>query len=593
MALSGNFNTNKYYTNSSGSIGLNLSWTATQDIATNSTTISWVLKSNGSMSTGYCVWGGPITATINGENVYYQSGRSRVYGGGAFRKTGTIVVQHDNDGTKSITMSVRAALYNSEVNCTGSASYTLDPIQRYAYISDAENFTDEGNPVLSYANPLGDTLTSVQACLSLDGTTPVISYRDIDKNGTSYTFNLTTAERNSLLSATPNSSTLDVYFIIKSVLYGETYYATVKRTMTVINANPTITGLEYYDTNSDTIAITGDDTKIVQLISTVEFKFALLSALKYATLTSVSIEINGATQTVTLSGSSQSNITKLFGTLNVSSSIQANIELVDSRGNKLNTSITVVVLQWAIPSAIIDVSRINNFYTETNLKVRSTYSSLDGNNNVTVKYQTKKVTDQNYGSLVTIQDNTNYVINLDNAYEWNVKIIITDLIGGTVSYIATVGKGIPIIFFDRLLRSMSINCFPTHQNSIEVDGDILSTNPIGLSSGGTGANTAAGARTNLGIGCSLLLSTPLTSGSTTIDVSGYNTLLLVGKGGSATPSQTVVVPVSYLSSSEVSFSFTHGYQSQYTYIYMSINDNIVTIRFGGGQGSLQSVYGVN
>lgn len=470
MALSGNFNTNKYSTSSSGSIGLNLSWTATQDIATNSTTIDWVLKSNGTMSTGYSVWGGPITVTINGTNVYYQSGRVRIYGGGSFRKTGSIVVNHDSDGTKTVSMSVRAALYTAEVNCTGSASYTLDPIQRYAYIVDAENFTDEGNPTVHYANPLGNVLTSTQICISLDGTTETISYRDIDKNGSSYKFNLTSSERNTLLSNTPNSNSRLVYFIIKSVLYGVTYYSVMQKTMTVVNANPTITGAEYYDTNQDTIAITGDSTKIVQSVSTVEFKFASLSAQKYATLSYISIEINGTTQTVSLSGSSQSNITKLFGTLNLSNNIAANVELIDSRGNKTRLSLTVSVLQWSLPSAVITAARINNFYTETNFRVLASYSSINGNNNVIIKYQTKKATESSYGSLVIIQNDTPYIINLDNTYEWNIRIIIQDSIGGTVTYYVTIGKGIPLLFFDTLRNSIGVNRLPIGNNSLETDG---------------------------------------------------------------------------------------------------------------------------
>ena len=592
MALSGNFNTNKYSTSSSGSIGLNLSWTATQDIATNSTTIDWVLKSNGTMSTGYSVWGGPITVTINGTNVYYQSDRARIYGGGSFRKTGSIVVNHDADGTKTVSMSVRAALYAAEVNCTGSASYTLDPIQRYAYIVDAENFTDEGNPTVHYANPLGNVLTSTQICISLDGTTAAISYRDIDKNGSSYKFNLTASERNTLLSSTPNSNSRSVYFIIKSVLYGVTYYSVMQKTMSVVNANPTLTGAEYYDTNQDTIAITGDRTKIVQSVSTVEFKFASLSALKYATLSRISIEINGTTQTVSLSGSSQTNITKLFGTLNVSSNIAANVELVDSRGNKTKLSLTVSVLQWSVPSAVITAARINNFYTETNFRVLANYSSINGNNNVVIKYQTKKATESNYGSLVTIQNDTPYIINLDNTYEWNIRIIIQDSVGGTVTYYVTIGKGIPIIFFDRLLRSMSINCFPTHPNSIEVDGNVYSTNPINISSGGTGANTASGARNNLGLGSVEVISESYSSGSKTFNDNGYSIIIVIGRVTSTGSFNVSTIPVALITSSNQRFCIS----DEVNYITFSIKkeNGVYTVTFDdrNSSGSIQKVYGV-
>ena len=50
MANSGDFNTNKYSTQYNGTIGLNLSWSITsQSSADNTSTIHWVLKSNGTI----------------------------------------------------------------------------------------------------------------------------------------------------------------------------------------------------------------------------------------------------------------------------------------------------------------------------------------------------------------------------------------------------------------------------------------------------------------------------------------------------------------------------------------------------------------
>ena len=479
MALSGNFNTTKYTTSSSGSIGLNLSWTGTQSVSDNTTTIKWTLKSNGTMSSGYSVQGGPITVTIGGVTVLNQTGRFKVNGGGAYKKTGTLVVHHNEDGTKSVAMSVRAALYSASVNCTGSYTYKLDTINRYAYITSVPNFDDESDPVMNYANPLGDALSSTQACISLDGTNPSIAYRDIDINGSSYTFNLTSSERDILRAACPNSSTLTVYFIIKSVMEGDTYYSKNTAVMSIVNGSPEITNAEYYDTNSETIAVTHDVTKIIQALSVVEFKFGSLTALKHATLVSASITINGIPHTISLSGTTQTNVTKSIGELNLSSSLPAVLDVVDSRGLHTTQELTVHICAWSIPTGVVNLERINNFYTETNLRVRASYSSIDGQNDVVITYQSKKVTDADYSSEITIQDNTTTVVSLDNRYEWNVKVKITDLVGGSTTYNLTVGKGIPIIFFDRLKKSMGINCFPSEDECLEIAGKLI-TNKIGL-----------------------------------------------------------------------------------------------------------------
>lgn len=473
MALSGNFNTTKYTTSSSGSISLNLSWTGTQSVSDNTTTIKWTLKSNGTMSSSYSVQGGPITVTIGGVTVLNQTGRFKVNGGGAYKKTGTLVVHHNEDGTKSVAMSVRAALYSTSVNCTGSYTYKLDTINRYAYITSVPNFDDESDPVMNYANPLGDALSSTQACISLDGTNTSIAYRDIPIDGSSYTFTLTSSERDILRAACPNSSTLTVYFIIKSVMGDDTYYSKKTAVMSIVNGGPEIANAEYYDTNSETIAVTHDATKIIQALSIVEFKFGSLTALKHATLVSASITINGVSHTVSLSGTTQTNVTKSIGELNLSSSLPAVLDVVDSRGLHTTQELTVHMCAWSIPTGVVNLERINNFYTESNLRVRASYSSIDGQNNVVITYQSKKVTDADYGPETTIQDNTTTVISLDNRYEWNVKVKITDLVGGSTTYNLSVGKGIPIIFFDRLKKSMGVNCFPSEDECLEIDGKVI------------------------------------------------------------------------------------------------------------------------
>lgn len=578
MALSGNFNTNKYSTSSSGTIGLNLSWTGTQSIENNTTTIKWTLKSNGTMSSGYSVQGGPITVTIGGTTVLNQTGRFKVNGGGGYKKTGTIVINHNEDGTKSVAMSVRAALYSASVNCTGSYTYTLDTIQRFAYVTSVDNFTDESDPVMNYANPLGDALTSTQACISLSdtGLDPEIAYRDIEINGSSYTFELTESERNILRQACPNSNTLTVYFIIKSIMNGDTFYSKKAVTMTIVNGNPTITNAQYYDTNADTIAVTNDPTKIVQALSTVEFKFGTLSALKYSTLVSVSITINGITESVSLSGTSQSNVTKIFGTIDVSSSLPATLDVVDSRGNHTTQELTVNIYGWSIPTGAVNLTRINNFETDCTLKVQASYSSIAGQNAVVITYQTKKTSDADYGSEVSINDNTLYVIQLDNTYEWNVKVKITDSIGGSTTYNLTVGKGIPIIFWDRIKRSMSLNCFPTKDNAIEVVGTVYQSNAT-----------------------EELFNGSFSSGSTTFVYGTCSYYLIKFRTASTGPYQTMVIPASDIGAEDTSYQFNT--ESQYFSFKLKhgLIDNVDTVtmtfqnKTSGSTGYIAKVYGAN
>lgn len=481
MALSGNFSTNKYTTSSHGTIGLNLSWAGVQDVANNQTTIKWTLKSNGTMSSGYYVQGGPISVYINGTRVFYQSGRFNVRGDGGYKKTGTIIVDHNADGSKNVAMSISAALYSTSQNCTGSKTFTLNKINRYAAITDAPDFNDTDNPTIAYNNYAGELVDTLQACISLDGATDNIAYRDINKLGDSYTFELTASERETLLNATPNSNTLPVYFIVKTVISGNTFYSTLQKTMTVINAAPVITDPSYLDTNSTTTDITLDDSQIIQNLSTVSFTFGALTALKSATLSRIDITVNAVTVSDTLSGSSVSSEVLPFGVINSASNLSALVSVTDSRGNVTSIEIPITILGWSLPTAIITCERRNNFYSDTYLTVDGSISSLDNKNTLTIQYQYKEKSSQNWSALVTIQDNTPSEINapqgLDNTKDYDIKVILTDRLGST-TYNITVNKGIPLALFDRLKESLSINKIPTKSNALEIDGVIDATGNI-------------------------------------------------------------------------------------------------------------------
>lgn len=422
-------------------------------------------------NTGYETYGsGTCYANINGTNYSQSISSSQVISYNSYTTLfdKTVSITHNADGTKTIYVSAYIDHSRFSSNSQGF-NVTLSTIPRQATLTSAPNFYDVDNPTISYSNAAGNSVSSLQACISLNGSRDDVKYRDISKTGTSYTFNLTQSERNTLLAACPNSNTLSVIFYIKTVLAGQTYYSTLTRTMTVKNANPTISGASYSDTNSTTTAITNNNKQIIQGQSTVSFNFTSLTALKYATLSKVEITVNAVKVTSNLSGSSVSNKTVSFGTINSTSNLSASIKLTDSRGNTTTQSLNIIMLAWSLPTAIIACSRLNNYYSDTTLKVDALYSSLDNKNEITIQYQYKEVSSSSWSALTTIQDNVPVTVTLDNTEQWNIKIIVADKIGST-TYNLTVDRGLPIIYFDRLKRSVGVNCFPTEDDSFEVSG---------------------------------------------------------------------------------------------------------------------------
>ena len=408
---------------------------------------------------------------INGDNRSFSIRKDVNKNAWVTLSSFTITKSHNSDGTGSCYISgkIQGPAGTSQANSivSGNATVTLDKIDRYATIMSATNFTDIQNPTIQYSNPAGTNVSSLQACISLNGNNAEVPYREISKTGTSYTFNLTEAERNTLRQAIPNSNTLQVWFYVKTVLGGSIFYSRIQATMTIVNANPTFS-VAYLDTNSNTVNITNNNQQIIQNNSTLQINISSASAKKYSMLQSASIKVNGTTTTQNF-GSSSTSITFNVGTLNVSSNLSVPVTVTDSRGNSTTTTITILVLSWSVPTAIINLARVSNFYTETNLTVNADYSSLNNNNTITIQYQIKKVSESSYGSLVTIQDNVQTQFNADNQYSWNVKVIITDKIGSTI-YNLLLYKGIPLMYWDRLLSSIGINCFPSNEYSVESSG---------------------------------------------------------------------------------------------------------------------------
>lgn len=475
--------------NSSGYDGryLTFSWSTTnKDIANNRTTISWTLKgAGGATNTWYMA--GNFKVVIDGQQVYYSATRIQLYNGTTVA-SGSITLNHDSAGKKSFGASIEAGIYYVAVNCTGSGSWTLDTIPRQAEITSAPNFNDTANPTINYSNPAGNNVTSLRACISLTGANDDIAYRDIPKTGSSYTFNLTEAERNVLRAACPNSKTLSVRFYVATVIGGTTYRNYVTRTMTVVNANPTFS-VAYLDSNSATTAITGNNQQIVRNNSTLRINVTNAQALKYATLTNATCTVLGQNYSTSVSsGSGTINV----GTVDSSQSLTVGVTVTDSRGYTTTQNINVTVLDWTLPTAIITAQRHNNYYSETDINIDADYSSVNGKNSLTIQVRYKKTTDSTWSSYVSFQDNVTQTFNLDNTYSWNIQTLLTDRFGST-TYNTVLSRGMPIIYFDRLKSSVGFNCFPQDNLSVEANGVPLTrsimTRTLGADLGSLTVNT--------------------------------------------------------------------------------------------------------
>lgn len=238
---------------------------------------------------------------------------------------------------------------------------------------------------------------------------------------------------------------------------------------------PTVGSLSYKDSNSNTTAITENNQIIIRNNSNLVFTIGSASGNNGASISKYEVIFAGVTKSRTSAGDLD------FGTINLASNNNATLKVTDSRGLTNTKQITVIIDDWILPTAITILKRKSNFYSESYITVDASYSYLNGKNSITIQCQYKKVTDSDYSQLQTLEENVQETLDLDNQYQWNIRVIVKDRLG-TTTYNLVLDRGMPIIFYDRLKSSVGINCFPSGSNDLYVNGEKVRTGDLDFAS---------------------------------------------------------------------------------------------------------------
>ena len=306
-------------------------------VAANTSAISWaltispVIKEYDWVSTAGKV---KYKVTVNGTE---YSGIIERYDGVSTVtiKSGTGTVQHNADGSATISFSFSITDSNAwsygPGNASASGTLTMTNIPRQAEITAAPNFNDEQNPTIAYTNPAGAAVDRLELCITLDGTTEnALPYRAVSKTGTSYTYTLDEDDRNFLRNAA-EENTLEVGFYLHTVIGGVDYYSKEWRTLTIVNAAPTLNPY-IVDSNADTAAVTGGDA-LIRYVSNAYFETGA-RAQKGASIVSQSVTCGG----VTIESGTGTFVGVQSGTFVIT--------VVDSRGNPTTREVQVPFVEY-------------------------------------------------------------------------------------------------------------------------------------------------------------------------------------------------------------------------------------------------------
>jgi len=215
------------------------------------------------------------------NNVRYEitASKSFVFNSDTVVISNEVTVTHNTDGTKKCNIRVTGGISGTSYTQTYTNSdVDLDNIIVKATILTAPNFLDTANPTLTFSNPSNypvqfklEDITDFQHPSDLIVTSKLTNY-----SGNSYTFNLTSNQREILKTASQNYESFPIRFTVASFIpsseVNATYWSWLDRTMTVTLSAPTFTNFTHENVDSETLTLTGDSSVYIQNVSQCQVK---------------------------------------------------------------------------------------------------------------------------------------------------------------------------------------------------------------------------------------------------------------------------------------------------------------------------------
>ena len=397
------------------------------------------------------------------SSTYYSLDNGSTWVGSA--TYGESLASDTKSGTFNISNLTANTSYNLKVKIkrTDSGLWTESGVvsfstYNYPHCTSSPDFTIGDAFALSFYNPLGRSITvkgySVSTGAEVFGGvatgTGLMGFNDqwtIDK----------------LYNSIPNSKS-GAYKVVVS--YGSIAMTRNAGNVYKVRGNevPTINSFDYIDSNSSSVAITGNDQHIVQNKSTLTARFHSATPNYGAgSITKYVVTCNGKSAEGSKEGSYS------LGAIDSGTNVDLTLTATDSRGLSASKTIKVTMIAYGDPTAQVTLQRLNNYEDETYLTVDGSVSNVNSKNLPYIKYR-YKVSGGSYGSFVAIMDRMKQTLSLDKNNVYIFNIVVTDSFGSTFDKEYTLGKGVFPLFIDTEKNSVGINCFPAENQSFEVNG---------------------------------------------------------------------------------------------------------------------------
>lgn len=414
---------------------------------------------------GYFYYGGGTqvsSGTGNGfylDGTYIHSGNYTFGTGYHLLGTKDIVVGHNNDGTyPGRYVGISASSWHMS-GATGGNIYAGN-IARFATITNAPStLTDEGSFWFSYSNPAN---SSMSCWIEVSPVGEHLCERQLSGASGTYTWELTQSEREQIRAKMPNTNSAVCRLGLYSTIGGSTNASYVDKTLTIVNANPIFNNFIFEDTNTVTLALTGNNQNIIQGYSNVKATIPvefIAEAQKSASMVKYSFTCSDDQRDITYSDSESTNNT----IENVKSGV-FNVYAIDSRNNStlVTKNANQTIAYNPLTKGNITVTRQNGSSEQTTLTLNGKADLVDFGDVINSIQEAKyryKITDSsawsNYNNItLTVNNDGNYSFNgliqgdtntgFDVEHSYNIEVVISDELS-SVTFTANLGSGIPNI----------------------------------------------------------------------------------------------------------------------------------------------------
>lgn len=434
MALSGTVKTNadsngRYY---------QLSWTATQSIANNTSTISWTLSAQG--YSGGWIAERTLYVTIDGATVYEKSYRVERKVGTI--KTGTKTITHNSNGSRSFTITLGAAVYGTSVNCKGSGTFALNTIGRASTLNVSGGTLGVAQTITADRKVSSFTHTLTWECGSYSGTIATKS------TATSWSFTPPLELANTATQLFPAGVLFTLTTYNGSTVVGTSDQtvvmkipASIKPACTVNITDPT----GYSDTYGG----------YVQNKS--KMKITVTATPAYGSpITGYSIIANGNTY---------SDNPATTGIITASGENTIIGKATDKRNRTGSVTTTINVLAYSSPKITFTMYRCDQDGTENmtgsycKVSYKAVITSLSNKNSKSIKLRYKKTSDTTYTSrtinmsaytqegseIFSAEDGSSYNVQMQAIDSFETSTTTAELSTGfSIMHIAASGKGLAI-----------------------------------------------------------------------------------------------------------------------------------------------------